>query len=65
MWGEEGFTIICREFSLSLSCRWLKEHVATSEPGQKGQETNLKPLSSVSCGVKQLPAFLILESLRE
>lgn len=57
MWGEEGFAIICREFSLSLSCRWLEEDVATSEPGQKEQETNLKPSSSVSCGVRQYQPF--------
>lgn len=48
VWGGEGFTVIYREFSLSLSCRWLEEDVATSEPGQREQDTNLKPPSSKS-----------------
>lgn len=40
MWGEEGFTINLQG-TLSLSCRWLDEDVAMSEPDQKGRETNI------------------------
>lgn len=65
MWGEEGFSIICREFSLSLSCRWLEEDVATSEPGQKEQETNLKPPSSNSVLWGQTVTILSLTGVIE
>lgn len=38
---KKALPLICRELSLSLSCRWLGEDVAVSEPDQKEQETNI------------------------
>lgn len=40
MWGGGGFAVNLQG-TLSLSCRWLEEDVAVSEPDQKGQEMNI------------------------
>lgn len=56
---KKALPLICRELSLRLSCWWLGEDMATSEPDQKGQETNISTqnllVQAVPHGVRRLP----------